>query len=205
MSNHSLFDYVFKYVIIGDSGVGKSSFLNRVTKDTFHSNYQYTVGVDFASTTLTINNKKVKLQMWDTAGQERYRSIVKSYYRDCAVCFIMYDVTNQDSFDNLQYWINELRENNTNDYTEYVLLSNKIDLSDQAVVDIAFAKNLANQYNMLHFEISVKDDTNVHNCLQVITSKLVDKLNKRNFDDKSKHLGIQINLNPKKEYRCCNK
>ncbi|XP_059911082.1 ras-related protein Rab-35b isoform X3 [Gadus macrocephalus] len=105
------YDYLFKLLIIGDSGVGKSSLLLRFADNTFSGNYITTIGVDFKIRTVEINGEKVKLQIWDTAGQERFRTITSTYYRGTHGVIVVYDVTSAESFVNVKRWLHEINQN----------------------------------------------------------------------------------------------
>ena len=105
------YDVLFKIVLIGDSGVGKSNILLRYTKDKFNSHSTQTIGVEFATRNIEVKKKKVRAQIWDTAGQERYRAITNAYYRNATGALLVYDITRKDSFDNIPRWLKELRDN----------------------------------------------------------------------------------------------
>lgn len=94
-------EYLFKIIIIGDAGVGKSNILIRYTKDMFDASNKPTIGIEFSSKTIDVDSKKVKLQIWDTAGQERYRAVAKQYYKGAAGVMIVYDITKRSSFENV--------------------------------------------------------------------------------------------------------
>ena len=108
-SNDS-YDYLFKIVVIGDSGVGKSNILSRYVKDTFSTDSKTTIGVEFASKQLTIKDKTIKIQIWDTAGQERFRSVSSYYYKGAVGALLCYDITRESTFENLSKWLSEMKE-----------------------------------------------------------------------------------------------
>ena len=107
--NEINFDYLLKYIIIGDSFVGKSNILIQYTKNRFNEDYQSTIGVEFGAKTLEINNRIYKIQIWDTAGQENFRSITRAYYKNSVCAFVVYDITNRNSFANIQNWIEDCK------------------------------------------------------------------------------------------------
>lgn len=124
------FEYLFKYIIIGDSGVGKSCILLRFIEDTFNPNLENTIGVEFGAEFVEINGTRIKLQIWDTAGQEAFQSITRSYYRSAAGALLVYDITSLESFENISKWIEEARING-NPEMILCLVANKSDLEDK--------------------------------------------------------------------------
>ena len=119
-------DYLFKALVIGDSGVGKSCLLLRFAQDKYEQNYLSTVGVDYYNRTINIDGKRVQLQMWDTAGQERFRTITRSYYRGSQGIVVVYDVTDNDTFENVKHWLDEIEKNAGSDVIK-LLVGNKSD------------------------------------------------------------------------------
>ncbi|EGR28722.1 Ras family protein, putative [Ichthyophthirius multifiliis] len=165
------YDYLFKLVIIGNSGVGKSSLLLRFSDDQFNENYLTTIGVDFRFRTLNIDQKQVKLQIWDTAGQERFRTITSAYYKGADGIVIVYDVTNQSSFDDIdKFWISEV-ESYAEKNVEVLLIGNKIDLNAQ--VSNEKAKEYAKNKNMEFFEASAKTSDTVQLAFLTLTRNLI--------------------------------
>ena len=173
MSGTDLYDHLFKILIIGDSGVGKSNILLRYVDGMFSEEFISTIGVDFRIHTLQIENKNVKLQLWDTAGQDRFKSIVQSYYRGAAGILVVYDVTNRESFENINQWINEVQRLSSE--AQLVLVANKIDLSDKAKVTSEEGKSLALQFGIPFFEVSAKSNSNIDECILTIAKTLVNK------------------------------
>ncbi|CAB3402191.1 unnamed protein product [Caenorhabditis bovis] len=161
------YDYLFKLLIIGDSGVGKSSLLLRFADNTFSENYITTIGVDFKIRTMDIDGQKIKLQIWDTAGQERFRTITSTYYRGTHGVVVVYDVTNGESFGNVKRWLLEI-ENNC-DTVQKVLVGNKCEAESQRVVLESDARSYADSMNIKFFETSAKEDRNVEPMFQCIT------------------------------------
>eukprot|EP01067_Filipodium_phascolosomae_P001874 Filipodium_phascolosomae@DN2186_c0_g1_i1.p1 len=121
----SPYAYLFKYIIIGDTGVGKSCLLLQFTDKRFRSDHDLTIGVEFGSRLITLQQKQIKLQIWDTAGQESFRSITRSYYRGAAGALLVYDVTRRDTFSHLSRWLEEARQNGNPDMT-IMLIGNKV-------------------------------------------------------------------------------
>ncbi|KAF1762029.1 hypothetical protein GCK72_010290 [Caenorhabditis remanei] len=202
------YDHLFKLLIIGDSGVGKSSLLLRFADNTFSENYITTIGVDFKIRTMDINGQRVKLQIWDTAGQERFRTITSTYYRGTHGVVVVYDVTNGESFGNVKRWLQEI-ENNC-DSVQKVLVGNKCEESDRRVVLESDARNYAQSMNIAFFETSAKEDKNVEPMFTCITSLvLTAKLANPSSASKDQHRsgGVSLkdnsgNTNQKKKCKC---
>ncbi|KAK3732587.1 hypothetical protein QZH41_004978 [Actinostola sp. cb2023] len=154
------FDYMFKLLIIGNSAVGKTSFLFRYADDSFTSAFVSTVGIDFKVKTVFRNEKRVKLQIWDTAGQERYRTITTAYYRGAMGFILMYDITNEESFQAVQDWSTQVKTYSWAN-AQVILVGNKSDMDDERVVAFDRGKQLADQLGLEFFETSAKDNTNV--------------------------------------------
>lgn len=157
----SEFDHIFKVVVIGDSGVGKSSLVARYTDDFFVEGSAPTIGVDFKVKTVTVAEKKIKLTIWDTAGQERFRTLTGSYYRGSQIAILVFDVTNANSFAGItNTWMEEIEMHFTHASLVKVLIGNKIDQSPREV-QTADALALAKKHEMLYIETSAKTKTGV--------------------------------------------
>ncbi|XP_033748093.1 ras-related protein Rab-35-like [Pecten maximus] len=164
------YDHLFKLLIIGDSGVGKSSLLLRFSDNTFSGTYITTIGVDFKIRTVDVNGEKVKLQIWDTAGQERFRTITSTYYRGTHGVIVVYDVSSGESFANVKRWLHEIDQNC--DVVNRILVGNKDDDPDRKVVLTQDAQRFAEQMGIQLFETSAKENINVEEMFIGIT-KLV--------------------------------
>jgi len=149
------YNYLFKVVLIGDAGVGKSSILDNLTNNQFYYNYDMTIGVEYNSKIVTQDAKYIKLQIWDTAGQEVFRSITKSYYRNNSVIIIVYDTTNYTSFLNVKTWLNDIKEF-TNESLIY-LVGNKVDMWRDRKVTYEEGDKFAKEHNLNFIEISAKN------------------------------------------------
>uniref|UniRef100_A0A8C6HBR9 small monomeric GTPase n=1 Tax=Mus spicilegus TaxID=10103 RepID=A0A8C6HBR9_MUSSI len=143
-SSDQNFDYMFKLLIIGNSSVGKTSFLFRYADDSFTSAFVSTVGIDFKVKTVFKNEKRIKLQIWDTAGQERYRTITTAYYRGAMGFILMYDITNEESFNAVQDWSTQIKTYSW-DNAQVILAGNKCDMEDERVVSTERGQRLGEQ------------------------------------------------------------
>jgi Ras-related protein Rab-2A len=157
MSQQSL---MFKYIVIGDSGVGKSCLLLQFTDKRFESLHDLTIGVEFGARVISVNGSEVKLQIWDTAGQESFRSITRSYYRGAVGALVVFDVTKRETFEHVQMWLDDAM---TNCYTPItvMLVGNKIDLENQRVVSKDEAEEYAKKKGIAYIEASAKTAENV--------------------------------------------
>ena len=173
------FDYMFKLLIIGNSSVGKTSFLFRYSDDSFSSTFVSTVGIDFKVHTVLRNEKRIKLQIWDTAGQERYRTITTAYYRGAMGFILMYDVTNEESFKSCADWAEQVKTYSW-DHTQVVLVGNKCDLEDERIVSYEQGKMLADSLGYSFFESSAKQNINVRGAfdelVDVISEHMADSV-----------------------------
>lgn len=162
-SNAANFDHLFKIVLVGDSGVGKSNLLSRFTRNTFTTDEKSTIGVEFATRIVPmVDSKRIKAQIWDTAGQERYRAITNAYYRGALGAMLVYDVTKQTTFENIPRWLRELRDYANRDIV-LILVGNKADLVDKSCRQVTEeqAKTLAAEYELPFLETSAKSGLNV--------------------------------------------
>jgi len=165
------YDHLFKLLLIGDSGVGKSSLLLRFSDNTFSDSFIATIGVDFKIKTMDINGSQVKLQIWDTAGQERFRTITSSYYRGAHGIIVVYDVTNPDSFQNVRKWLQEINRY-ASENVQKILVGNKCDLVSERKVSYEDAKELADELSVMFLETSAKNATNVNIAFEQMAKKI---------------------------------
>jgi len=170
----SEYDFLFKLLLIGDSGVGKSCLLLRFADDTYTESYISTIGVDFKIRTIELEGKTVKLQIWDTAGQERFRTITSSYYRGAHGIIVVYDVTNIDSFTSVKQWLIEI-DRYASEGVNKLLVGNKSDLTSKKVVEYSVAKEFAEALNMPFLETSAKNATNVEQAFLLMAKKIKDR------------------------------
>eukprot|EP00300_Choanocystis_sp_HF-7_P030628 c39500_g1_i1.p1 GENE.c39500_g1_i1~~c39500_g1_i1.p1 ORF type:complete len:225 (-),score=44.53 c39500_g1_i1:187-810(-) len=166
------YDYLFKLVLIGDSGVGKSCLLLRFADDSFTETYVSTIGVDFRFRTLDIDGKLIKLQIWDTAGQERFRTITSAYYRGADGIIVVYDITHHESFEHVDDWLREASRY-AKDGVIKMIVGNKSDREDRAVTAEDGAA-LADKNGMRFIETSSRNATNVEQAFRLISQQLMD-------------------------------
>ncbi|KAL9243723.1 hypothetical protein vseg_017578 [Gypsophila vaccaria] len=165
------YDYLFKLVLIGDSGVGKSNLLSRFTKNEFNLESKSTIGVEFATRSLTLHSKVVKAQIWDTAGQERYRAITSAYYRGAVGALLVYDVTRKVTFENTARWLRELRDH-TDPNIVVMLIGNKSDLRHLVAVSTEEGKVFAEQEGLFFMETSALEATNVEQAFAEVLTQI---------------------------------
>lgn len=193
------YDYLFKLLVIGDSGVGKSCILSRFTDNTYSDEHYSTIGVDFKIKTIDIGDKLVKLQVWDTAGQERFRTITSSYYRGAHGIAIVYDVTNQNSFESIRYWVQEIKRY-AGDQMKILIIGNKSDDKSRRKVSYESGHQTAKLYGYPFIETSAKESANIQQAfIDLATSIKADiDFNKINrYDYRVNTIAI-----PKKRSRC---
>ncbi|KAI0374767.1 ras-domain-containing protein [Pilatotrama ljubarskyi] len=171
----SEYDYLFKLLLIGDSGVGKSCLLLRFADDTYTESYISTIGVDFKIRTIELEGKTVKLQIWDTAGQERFRTITSSYYRGAHGIIVVYDVTDNDTFTNVKQWLQEI-DRYASEGVNKLLVGNKSDLTSKKVVEYSVAKEFADQLGIPFLETSAKNATNVEQAFLTMAKQIKDRM-----------------------------
>lgn len=194
------YDYLFKLLLIGDSGTGKSSILNRFVDNSFTETYISTIGVDFKIKTVEYNGKKIKLQIWDTAGQERFRTITSSYYRGAQGVVIVYDVTDKKSFDNVKLWMQEIERYACSNSLKF-LFGNKSDLVKNKIVDFDEANIFAIENKLIFYETSAKSGNNISEAFLKISEEINKNYEKNYTLDKIKF--EKSKENNKKCDTCC--
>lgn len=163
---------------MGNSGVGKSSIVLRLTDNHFTTSDTFTIGVDFGSTIIHVKDCDIKLHIWDSAGQEAFRSIARSYYRGVAGVLLVYDITNRQSFNQIPNWLNEILQENPNQRPAIMLIGNKSDVKHRQVVTTEEGKAFAKNHGFLFAETSAKlEDQNVHQVFSQLTEKIYDGIN----------------------------
>ena len=185
------YSMIFKMILIGDSGVGKTNILNRYVNDTFSETTKSTVGVELGTKVEEYKNTKIKVQIWDTAGQERYKSITKTYYKGAKGAFIVYDITNKDTFKNVDKWIQDLREFGEDD-AAILIVGNKSDLEEKREVTTEEVKKKAEIYKMAYCETSALKSKNIDYAFQTLIKLVAEKMEK-NKNEENKY-GNQSNV-----------
>ncbi|KZS98816.1 ras-domain-containing protein [Sistotremastrum niveocremeum HHB9708] len=171
MADNSNYDYLFKVVLIGDSGVGKSNLLSRFTRNEFNLDSKSTIGVEFATRSINVDGKTLKAQIWDTAGQERYRAITAAYYRGAVGALLVYDISKQATFANVTRWLKELRDHADSNIV-IMLVGNKSDLKHLRAVSTEEAKNFSTENGLSFIETSALDASNVESAFQTILTDI---------------------------------
>ncbi|XP_010458259.1 PREDICTED: ras-related protein RABA2a-like [Camelina sativa] len=174
------YDYLFKVVLIGDSGVGKSNLLSRFTRNEFCLESKSTIGVEFATRTLQVEGRTVKAQIWDTAGQERYRAITSAYYRGALGALLVYDVTKPTTFENVSRWLKELRDHADSNIV-IMLIGNKTDLKHLRAVATEDAQSYAEKEGLSFIETSALEASNVEKAFQTILSEIYRIISKKSI------------------------
>jgi Ras-related protein Rab-8A len=172
------YDYLFKLLLIGDSGVGKTCLLFRFSEDAFNSTFISTIGIDFKIRTIELDGKKIKLQIWDTAGQERFRTITTAYYRGAMGIMLVYDITNEKTFENIKNWIRNIEEHAAPD-VQKMILGNKCDMNDKRVVTKERGEQLALEYGIRFMETSAKASMNVEESFYILSRDIKAHIDKK--------------------------
>jgi len=171
MAESSNYDYLFKVVLIGDSGVGKSNLLSRFTRNEFNLESKSTIGVEFATRSINVDSKTVKAQIWDTAGQERYRAITSAYYRGAVGALLVYDIAKHGTYVNVTRWLKELRDHADSNIV-IMLVGNKSDLKHLRAVPTEEAKGFSTENGLSFIETSALDASNVEAAFQNILTEI---------------------------------
>jgi len=199
------YDMIFKVVIIGDSGVGKSNIMSRYLRNEFALDTKATVGVEFGAKKLEIEGFTIKAQIWDTAGQERYKSIANVYYKGSKGAFVVYDISRKDSFESLDRWVNELRNNGGKDVI-IILIGNKCDLEDNREVSKEIGMEKAKDLGCAFFETSARMAINVEDAFKSMSNEIFKQM-KSQFDEKDESdnvvIGSAQSLQPEKKKKGC--
>jgi len=185
----------YKLVFLGDQSVGKTSIITRFMYDTFDSTYQATIGIDFLSKTMYLEDRTVRLQLWDTAGQERFRSLIPSYIRDSSVAVVVYDITNRSSFLNTSKWIDDVRTERGTDVV-MMLVGNKTDLADKRQVSVEEGEARAKEHDIMFIETSAKAGFNIKALFRKVASALPGMENSQFAKGTDTNNMLQVTINP---------
>ena len=188
-----LYDHMFRYIIVGDMGVGKSCLLLQFTDHKFRHQHQLTIGVEFGGKTIDVKNKSIKIQIWDTAGQEAYQSITRTYYKGAIGALLVYDITKHDSFDNVNKWIKEIKTHGSKDLC-CMLIGNKKDLEEQRQVKYEEGEKLAKNNNLLFLETSAKSAENVQEAFLQTAEKILEQITKTGVDPTAPSKNVKISI-----------
>lgn len=185
------YSYLFKYIIIGDTGVGKSCLLLQFTDKRFQPVHDLTIGVEFGARMITISGKQIKLQIWDTAGQESFRSITRSYYRGAAGALLVYDITRRETFNHLLNWLEDARQHSSSNMV-IMLIGNKCDLEARREVRREEGENFAREHGLVFMETSAKTAENVEEAFINTAKEIYDKIQEGVFDVSNEANGIKL-------------
>ncbi|KAM9377470.1 ras-related protein Rab-8B [Pholidichthys leucotaenia] len=191
------YDYLFKLLLIGDSGVGKTCLLFRFSEDSFNTTFISTIGIDFKIRTIELDGKRVKLQIWDTAGQERFRTITTAYYRGAMGIMLVYDICNEKSFENIKNWIRNIEEHASSD-VEKMILGNKCDMTDRRQVSKDRGEKLAIDYGVKFLETSAKSSINVEEAFYTMGRDILHNLSSKTTDNGAGGAGKPVKITEKK-------
>ena len=205
----SLYDHMFRYIIVVDMAIGKSCLLLQFTDHKFRHQHELTIGVEFGGKTIEVKNKNVKIQIWDTAGQEAFQAITRTYYKGAIGALLVYDITRKETFDHINKWLNEVKLNGSKDIC-CILIGNKKDLEEQRQVKYEEGKKLAEDNNLLFLETSAKTAENVQESFVISAEKILDQINKTGVDPTAPSKNVKISIDDddeeeKKEEKkkCC--
>ena len=187
----SLFDYLLKFILIGDSSVGKSNIFSVYHDGTFSEKLQPSIGVEFIAKNITINDTIFRIQVWDTAGQENFVSMTKVYYRNSSVAFFIYDITEKESFHHIEFWLNELKKEAPESIL-LVLIGNKNDMNNKRQINYEQGKDFAEKHEMLFFEVSAKNKINIDKIFQESTQYIYNNIEKGIYNLNNDSCGVKL-------------
>eukprot|EP01065_Artemidia_motanka_P028459 TRINITY_DN33832_c0_g1_i1.p2 TRINITY_DN33832_c0_g1~~TRINITY_DN33832_c0_g1_i1.p2 ORF type:complete len:228 (+),score=90.08 TRINITY_DN33832_c0_g1_i1:51-686(+) len=195
-------DFLFKVLVIGDAGVGKSCVIRRFVDDQFTPSYIATIGVDFKVHKLNVEGMRCKLQVWDTAGQERFRTVTSGYYRGANGVAVVYDVTDEQSFQSVEQWLREVLGNSGADVCR-ILIGNKVDAAAR-VVPLEDGERCGDVHGLPHFECSAKEGTGVHQAFQTLAANMLAQAVKEGRPKRRAQVqgaGVRLESKPEPEQR----
>jgi len=185
------FDYLLKFIVIGDSSVGKSNIISKYKEDKFDEKGQPSIGVQFIAKNVVIENTTFRLQVWDTAGQESFRSMTRIYYKNSSCAFIVYDITEKESFNHVESWISECKKI-APETVLLVLIGNKSDLNESREVSYEEGLKFAEKNKMLFFETSAKNGVNIENIFKKSVENISNNIKEGKYDLTDDACGIKI-------------
>ncbi len=188
------YDFLMKLILVGDSGVGKTNILSKYLKNDFDPDAKATVGVEVSTKNIEIDNKRIKVQIWDTAGQERYKSITSTYYKGAKGAFIVYDITRKSTFDTIDKWIGDLKNNGDENMIVY-LVGNKSDLNDMREVRKDEAMTKSEKFNIAFSETSALYGDNIHKIFQDLMEKVYINFYRNVNTNREKEINKGVDLN----------
>jgi len=175
------YDYLFRYIIVGDMAVGKSCILLQFTDNKFRNQHELTIGVEFGAKTISINGKSVKIQIWDTAGQEAFQAITRTYYKGAIGALLVYDITRKETFIHVTKWLEEVRNNSSKTIT-VILIGNKKDLEDKRQVSYEEGEAFAKENGLMFLETSAKTAYNVVESFNLSAQCILNNIEKNGVD-----------------------
>ena len=196
------YDLKFKIIVVGETRVGKTSLIKRYTKNQFGGVYLTTVGIDFQDKIIEIEDKKVKLQIWDTAGQERFRNVAKNYFQSTRGFLLVFDITDHESFEKLDFWIEQIK-NNAPSNVKSVLVGNKSDLANQRKVNEEEIEAFAKENNLKYYEVSAKEGKNVVELFFYLASEIHQNHLYQEKDENKTLTLTKQNSKKKDKKKCC--
>ncbi len=194
------YDMIMKLLLVGDSGVGKSCLLLRFVEDKFNPSFITTIGIDFKIRTIEVSGKRIKLQVWDTAGQERFRTITTAYYRGAMGIILVYDVTDERTFENIRTWFSTVNQH-ANDDAQLMLVGNKSDETDNRAITRQQGEALAKELNIPFIEASAKSNENVDEIFFQLATLIQDKVSQDQLNNEKGSLNV--NQTAGKSSGCC--
>ncbi|RZF39576.1 hypothetical protein LSTR_LSTR001097 [Laodelphax striatellus] len=195
------YDLLFKLLLIGDSGVGKTCVLFRFSDDAFTPTFISTIGIDFKIKTVELRGKKIKLQIWDTAGQERFHTITTSYYRGAMGIMLVYDITNEKSFENIVKWLRNIDEH-ANEDVEKMILGNKCDMDDKRAVSKERGEAIAREHGIRFMETSAKANINIEQAFNELAEAILVKTSGRDLTEAPDRVQVDKRVE-RGVNRCC--
>lgn len=193
----------FKFIVIGSSGVGKTSLLKRLIDDKFSPENASTIGVEYLTTVIEVDGQPIKLQIWDTAGQEKFRSIAKSYFRHAVGVILVYDMTDRKSFDDLSYWLNDVHSL-CDPNAAVTLIGNKLDLASTRAVTTAEAQAFATHHQLLYLETSARAGDNVTEAFHRATKTVYERAESGQLSSRTASSGTGVTAGPSTNGNGCN-